>query len=455
MNEQPNRLTERIEKLRAFVTAYREVLHQLVSNLPDDGSLLPLPIAAAVGKGEIWPCRDGAVVLTYDDQSDSSVTIRDYEDKPLSEFLKVGQPLAYFDENGAPVPVRIMYQPNSIGVPLEINLSPDDFSFSSFSNDNLIMWWPEETREMLDLKRTFFRPRFKRLSLFGWNAWLGNPKEHALKDYREAFMFQNLIKPSQRQSAISRGEAIFNATERLVLDFGAVLADANDDNVRSFLIEHPEIIQPDYVRAYRAAATDSQFDLILLAPGDNGTQWKLVKLGSPNDAFFSETNEISEAFSTAKAELAACVNRGSEVTQGIPFKLDDEDMISYQYVLSRNTRLSYVQRKHLRAQNAESDLMFSTYDDLVNRLRYEVNDVTEIRERYLPVNERLEKLSIRSDQEFDHVMEIIDQEMSDEQVPVTARDMEGWIRFSSTFGLNLMGRDPLSIKIYRWFQTRY
>ena len=44
------------------------------------------------------------------------------------------------------------------------------------------------------------------------------------------------------------------------------------------------------------------------------------------------------------------------------------------------------------------------------------------------MNTRLERLNIKSDEDFDHVMEIIDQEMRDEEVPVTARDMEAWIR---------------------------
>lgn len=452
MNVQPAHIKEKIEKIRAFVTDHQETLHHLVANLPDDGSLLPLPIAAALGKCEIWPRRDGALVLTYDDNS--SVTVREYEDKSLSEFLKEGQPVAYFDEKEAPVPVRIMYQPNSTGVPLEIKLPPDDFSFSSFSNDNLIIWWPEETPEMLDLGRTFFRPRFKRLSLYGWNTWLGNPKERAFKDFREGFMFENLLKPSHRQSVTNRGEVILGAAERLALDFEAVLADANDDHIRRFVIEHPEIIQPDYIRAYPGTPPDSQSDLVLLTPGDNGLQWKLMKLGNSTDALFSETSQVSEAFSTAKAELASCVGHGSKVLQDIPIQIPDGN-ISYQSVLSRNTTLSYPQRKQLLAQNTESDLMFITYDDLVNKLRFQVSDVVEIRERYLPVNTRLERLNIRSDEDFNQVMEIIDQEMRDEEIPATARDMEGWFRFSSTYGLNLMGRDPLSIKIYGWFKTRY
>jgi hypothetical protein len=45
--------------------------------------------------------------------------------------------------------------------------------------------------------------------------------------------------------------------------------------------------------------------------------------------------------------------------------------------------------------------------------------------------------------------------MREEGVPLTARDLEGCLRFSSTYDLNLMGNDPLSIRIYRWFNQRH
>lgn len=52
-------------------------------------------------------------------------------------------------------------------------------------------------------------------------------------------------------------------------------------------------------------------------------------------------------------------------------------------------------------------------------------------------------------------MEEIDKEMRDDGIPVTARQIKGWLRFSSRFGLGLLMSDPLSQRVMDWFETRY
>jgi HEPN domain len=63
--------------------------------------------------------------------------------------------------------------------------------------------------------------------------------------------------------------------------------------------------------------------------------------------------------------------------------------------------------------------------------------------------------NIRTDEDFHIVMEEIDKDMRDNGIPVTARQLKGWLKFSSRFGLGLMMSDPLSQRVMDWFETRY
>ncbi len=458
MSGQIPQLNERIEKIRAFVTSYQEVLRGLVNSLPDDGILIPLPIAAAIGRCEIWPCRDAVTVLTYDDSPDASVTVRDYVDRKFSDFLKDGDPFAYFNESGESVPIRISFQPAHVGVPLGMSVPADDFSFSSFSFDALITWGPKGKPDSLDLSRTLCRPRFKRLSVFGWNAWIGNSKEQARRDFREGFMARNMLVSGQETLSPGRREMIFRSAEELIREFETLLdSSAADSQVREVLVRRPELISADYLRCYRGTVSndDTEPDLTLLALGEEELEWMVVKLGNVSNSYFSDPDELSESFINAKTTLSTCAERLTRDSEKLAPVTIDTKKLSYQFVMGRNSGLSYQQRKHLRLQSSAASQKFCTYDDLVNRFRYHVNDVTGIRERYPTVDERLAKLNIRTDEDFNRLMEQIDAEMRDEGIPLTARSMEGGLRFSSTFELNLMGTDPLSIKVHRWFQRRY
>lgn len=459
MSEQTSQLNERIEKVRVFVTSYQETLRSLVNKLPDDNSLVPLPIAAALGRCEIWPCQDAAVVLTYDDEPDAPVIVRDPVDKKFSEFIKEGDQFTYFNEMGESVPIKLSFGPVQTDLPFGMKISSDDFSFSSFSVDELVTWGPEEKSETLDLTWMFCRPQFKRLSVFGWNAWNGDPKERARRDFSEGYMAKNLQASGQEESVKpQRREMIFSATEKLVGGFEALLDSGSaDDQICGFLVEHPELIRADYLRSYRGTSSGDNLepDLILLVPGKEGPEWIVVKLGGVSSVFFTESNELSESFKDAKTNMSAYADRITREPERLAPVTIEIKKLSHQFIMGRNNGIGYKQRKQLREQNSNSHQKFYTYDDLVNRLRYEVNDVTEIRDRYLPVDVRLGKLHIKTDEDFNLVMEEIDQEMRDEEIPITAREIEGWLRFSSTFGLNLMDKDPLSIKIYRWYQQRY
>lgn len=453
-----SQLNERIEKVKAFVTSYQETLRSLVANLPDDGSLIPLPIAIALGRCEIWPCKDAAVVLTYGDNPDSPLTVREFVDMKFSEFIKKGDQFTYFNEMGESVPIRISFEPNYVGLPPGFNIPADDFSFSRFDFDNLITWGPEAESDELDLSRAFCRPRFNRLSVFGWNAWFGNPKEKARRDFREGFMAKNMPAPTGEEPLNSpRREFIFSVTEKLINEFESLLDSADNDNqIHGFIREHPELIHADYLRFYRGTASDDlNPDFIFLVLVEESPKWIAVKMGSVNESLFTDSNEPSETLAKAKTYLSECADHISREVEKLAVESLESKNHKCLFIIGRNSSLTYHQRKQLREQNFGSNQNIYTYDDLVNMLRFEVNDVTEIRERFLPVDVRLEKLGIKTDEDFNRVMEEIDQEMREENIPLTARSLEGWLRFSSVYGLSLLNRDPLSAKLNQWFNSRY
>jgi hypothetical protein len=459
MSEHITQLNERIEKVREFVTSYQETLRSLVASLPADGSLVPLPIVTALGRCEIWPCKDAAVVLTYHDDPDAPVIVRENVHIKFSEFIKEGDPFTYFNEMGESVPIRISFEPNHVGLPPGMNISVDDFSFSRFDFDDLITWGPKAESDVIDLSRTFCRPRFNRLSVFGWNAWFGNPKERARRDFREGFMAKNMPVPSGEELLDSpRRELIFSATKKLINEFESLLDSAdNNDPIHGFIIEHPELIHADYLRSYRGTASDDDLEpaLIMLIPGEESPEWVTVKLGGVNVSLFTESNDPSEVFAQAKTYLSTCADHITRETEKLVLEPLGNKNLRCLFIMGRNSGLTYYQRKQLREQNSGSNQQIYTYDDLVNRLRFEVNDVTEIRERFLPVDVRLGKLGVKTDQDFNRVMEEIDQEMREEEIPLTARSLEGVLRFSSEYGLSLMNRDPVTVKVNQWFSRRY
>jgi len=66
-----------------------------------------------------------------------------------------------------------------------------------------------------------------------------------------------------------------------------------------------------------------------------------------------------------------------------------------------------------------------------------------------------EKYNIKIEEDFNQVLNTIDEEMRTANVPIPARQIKGWLKFSSRFGLGLKMSDPLSQKVMDWFGRRY
>jgi len=451
-------LNERIEKVRTFIASYQEALRALVAQLPEDGYVLPRSIVAAVGPCEIWPCTDAAIVLTSPSgDSKALVTVRDQIDQPVNRFMKEGEPFRYFDETGQLGPMRLHF-PFPKKHPADRRATVTDFLFARSSFDDLISWPRERNSASLDLGQPFFAPTFSRISVFGWNAHLGSPSAEAFKDFRTAFALRNCSNlDTDKTTKALDSERIFQGASRRIEELETLIDRNDSESVRHFIIEHPEVIRPDYIRAYgRVPVNDQIIDLVLLVPGEQFPELVLVKLGPLDGAFFSNSNDPSETYSAALADLTALQQQLKTLQPRIALGSGDVSKASFECIMGRSSGLTYSQKRSLYEHGSGSVEQFHTYDDLVNISRSHVRDITEIFDRFLPVEVRLERLGVKSDEDFNRLMQEIDREMQNENTPLTARSMEAWRRFSSVFRLSLvLNRDPLSKKIFDWFNRWY
>ncbi len=443
-------MTERIERVRSFVEGYQISLMGFVAELPHDGFILPRSIASAIGRCEIWPCTDAAVVLTYRaEESGPNVVVRDQTNQPLAQFMMENEVFSYFDETGEQGSMRL-----SLAFPEKNPIDPrpvaNDFLFDRFSLDDLISWPPDTESGTPGLDQRFFAPRFTRISVFGWNGHLGSPKTLAFRDFRRAYAAQNF------SAFPGASENIFQVGLERVAEVEALL-DRNDSNLlRQFITAHPEVIRPDYLRAYHGCVVqDRVIDLILLVPGEEAPEYRFITLGDESDSYFVSSDEPSESYLIADALLAQLQQVVNTAPQKIPLRGVEVGESSFVYVMSRCAKLSYSQKTTLYERGSESKVRFETYDDLVSMLRYLISDITEIRERFLPVESRLETLGIRTEEDFTDLMQEIDLEMQNEQIRLTARSMEAHLRFSSVYNLFLLNSDPLTKKVFDWFDQWY
>jgi SEC-C motif len=461
MSEEQRRHTDfvgMVKKVEEFVRRYQSTMRGLQSQLPDDGEVVPRMVAASVGRCDIWPCRDAAIVLTYSDSSaEINVGVKDALSQTVSEFMKEGEVFTYFDEGGRSVPARLSFGPVEEEDPAyDPRIPSDNFSLRVINFTDVVGWTRDEKTYKASGVKRFFRPEFKKISIYGWNAHLRNPDREALKDFRKAFVLANTLGEADEE-LIEREkmQRIIKVADQRVTEFESLLAQAK--GVGEFLKLHPELIHPVHLRCYTQIPLGEAevAEFLLLAQEEEGLVYVFVKLEGANDVYFTEAGTGSDIFLRGKEKMAAWESWLAQNKTRISPKIPEGSKVRLQLVIGRNSTLSYLQRKELRAMSTGASWVFSTYDDLVSRFRYEVYEVTNVWDRFEPVDTRLRKLGINNEEDFRRVMESIDQEMRDEETPVRARSLEAVGKFTLGYSTWLMHMDPLTHKIHEWFNRRY
>lgn len=455
------KLVERVKRVEAFVRGYQSALRALHGQLPSDGQAVPRQVAASLGRCDIWPCKDAAVVLTYADASAGlTVTVRDTLDMSISEFMKEGEVFTYYDVRGRAATVRLSFAPVAQDGPTyDPRIPPDDFSLRVINLIDVIAWTEDKNTAKTSRVKKFFRPEFKKVSVYGWNAHLGNPDRKAMKDFRRAFVFANTLgQDGEELTEREKVQRVVRVADRRVAEFESLLNQSvPSERAKAFLMLHPEMVHPAQLRCYAEVplGEDQIADLLLLVQEEEGLEYVFVKLGEADDGFFTDAGQPSDAYLRGKEAISAWERCLTENRTRIAPSIPAGSKVRFQLVIGRNSKLSYLQRKELRSAAAATKQKYSTYDDLVNRFRYEVNDITGMWDRFEPVDARLRKIGIHTEEDFDRLMEIIDQEMRAEETPIRARSLEAVGKFTLGYSTWSMHRDPLTKKIHEWFNRRY
>jgi hypothetical protein len=460
MNEKKLRkkiFAEKSKKVEDYVRKYQASFRDLLRQLPDDEQFEPQLIEAVIGRVEIYPCKDAAIVLTYADNSNEiNIKIKDPLNQTVTEFTKKSNVFTYFDKYGASTSIRISFNedvPNETGI---IN----GFLHKKHHINDVIAWgndinFPNEKYE----KDSFFRPRFKRMSVLGWESSLSNPIEDATKDIQKAYAFSNILKTIITGiNKFIQNRKLIEVGDQLVTEFEETFNSKQPkESIKAFLKEHPELIHPSYLRCYSDVVLGNEHiaDFLVLV-WDKGLKCLLVKLEDIKAKYFDFDNQASQAFTKNKVEFSEWEELLSHNSSSISPKINSKWTIQLFYLLmGRDSQLTYLQKKELLENHCQIKQYFSTYDALTNKFKVMLTDVAGIWDQHKSVEEQLQKLGIFNDEDFDSTMKTIDQEMHMENIPIPAFPIEGWLRFSSVFGLYLVNSAPLSRKINDWFNRKY
>jgi SEC-C motif/HEPN domain len=454
-------LAERIKKVEEFVRRYQAALRALHAQLPSDGDAVPRSVAASLGRCVVWPCRDAGVVLTYaDSPAEMAVSVKDTLDKSVSEFMKEGEVFTYYDDRGRAATLRVSFAPLAQDDPrYDPRIPPDNFSLRKINLTDVVAWAEHKNDAEGARVKKFFRPEFKKVSVYGWYAHLGDPEREALKDFRKAFVLANILgQDGEGLTEREKMQQAVSAADQHVAEFESLLDKARPkERAKEFLKLRPGIVHPAQLRCYTEVplGEDQTADLLLLVQEEEGLEYVLVKLGGADDVFFTDSGQPSEAFLRGKETISAWEEWLAQSQTHMSTSIPEGSKVNIQLVIGRSSTLTYQQRKELRTAAAGTGRSYCTYDDLVNQFRYVVNDVTGVWDRFEPVDARLKKVGINTEEEFGRLMEAIDQEMREEETPIRARSMEAVGKFTLGYSTSLMHKDPLTTKIHEWFDRRY
>ncbi len=108
-------LRDKINALGQFVHSYLFALKALVSALPEGTDLTAEDNRATLGRAEIWPCSDGAVVLIYHDQQRAGeVTTHNVLTMSINEFMRDLRVSALYDDTGLKYPYEVVLRWHNI-----------------------------------------------------------------------------------------------------------------------------------------------------------------------------------------------------------------------------------------------------------------------------------------------------------------------------------------------------
>src|SRR5882672_6691265 len=229
----------KIKAVEEFVRGSQSSLRGLRDQVPD-AKVLPEPIRAAIGRCEVWPCRDAAVVLTFaDDQSVLDIKLMDPVEMTVDQFMHKHDAFRYFDSRGSVAPFRLGIAPIAEDDPAyDARIPKGDFSTRTIESTDIVAMARTDKSELVQI----FRPAFTKLSIYGWNTILRNPQRAATKEVRKALVPYNLLgRAAWDFNGRDRMQQLVAVTDERVAELEECLDQKDFANLRSMLGHHTEL----------------------------------------------------------------------------------------------------------------------------------------------------------------------------------------------------------------------
>ena len=342
--------TNKASGIAEYMKLYQHALRALLRSLPNEASE-SIPGITSVGKVQIWPCRDGAVVLTYrSDLKNIDISIEDPVGKSMGEFTRLGSACIFFDEKGQKAP----YQPY---------VSPSDALKAIIHVGGYY----------IKVDDCVYRPTYDRMAIIGWEAQLPQPDEDALRDFQAAFLTRNIAGPEalallpQEEERLTRSKA-----DELLNQFNELLATAQkEEELQIFLKDHPQFLYPDFIECHPKFKLGEDYvtDYVLLVQGHQGQEYVFVEIERPDKELFTESGQFSAKFTQAKDQMLDWDRWLTKNHAYVSQKLPNLYKPQFHLVIGRGNNLDREQQAKIQSEFTGTTRRFSTYDDLANRFK--------------------------------------------------------------------------------------
>ena len=350
-----NRLASDIRRVADYVVAYQYCLRALVVRGGNTPILVDCAAIAAIGRNVIWPCTDGAVVLTYDDAENAISVIEETPlGKSINEFLSSEEVAAHYAADGRKTNAafRLTDERNTMLIIAAGNISESD---------------------------TKFYPRYQRGLVIGWDVVLPSPDESAIEDFELVYAARNILKKGTEAGiAVS---AVLAGLSELVTNAKEVLSAAQrEEDVQKFFTQNPALIYPEAVKIFPKYKLGKEYitDYVFQIQGASGLEYVFVEIESPTKQVFIANGQFSSAYTQAKDQL---LKWKIWVDKNLHYLQNDLPGVmhpTYHLIMDRNELINTDNRSKLNADLRNTNRRFSTYDDLLSRFETLRNRLQEM-----------------------------------------------------------------------------
>lgn len=352
--------TARMNPLIDYLRSYQYELKALIGSIQHLPAKPKIPEIITLGRVDIWPCKDGAVVLIYrSDSGDIDINKKNPLNKSVNEFLKDHEVCSYYDFTG-----------NQLGL------------FATLQIENISDAIVHLAGSKIETEGRDFRTKYQRAMIIGWKAELPQPNKEALKDFRVAYAIRN-IGGIELEGLVAKEkyDISTNKAKRLIIEFKELLQKAGkEEKLQMFFKNYPEFLYPDYIKSFPKFKLGDDFvtDYVFLVQKASGPEYVFIEIERSDKPIFTiKTGQFSHEFTNAKDQLLEWENWLTINHSYIIRKLPKLYKPQFHLIMGRSNELTREQRNKLKTEFAGTNRKFSTYDDLINHFQQIIINLLE------------------------------------------------------------------------------